>query len=444
MPSPLSSALANLDNSLRSIQSQLTYLGAALEVDDAKINRSLRDGRQHAAMLRNLVRAERPAANWSDRGSLERLILDLEAAAEAARNRERRTRLVDLASQLEAGKIKHRFDSRATVLDAMRLDAMRELLDCAQSTPVNELAGPTAAEWLHWACGLRETSDTPVLAQLRRDFPALERFASQMEETYWIPAQVAKSSLGAEPLAAPANAKRCDRCHCTFPLDFKVCPFDNSALRAISQAVPATLDAQTRASGANVSAGSGEQADVDSGTVAGPEYQPDRFGTMRPPNDDPANWELAKLQAIIAERKSGFSLEKLLAHKNLLAACGAVAAIILVAAFFYVQGVTPKQWGASVIASGAKAAGFAEDPVPDAEIQRYLNEKLPSIEDSAIQATVKDGVVTLVGHTLTKWDLLHAESVASHADGVKLVNNQLEVVAGNLNAAKGARRTRQN
>jgi hypothetical protein len=192
VPSPFSAALAKLDGSLQTVHSQLDCLEAGLDVNDDRLIRSLIDARQSAARLRDLVRTQRPNAKWSDREALRQLVheIELEIAAKARRNQQRRDKLMEVAGELEAGTVKHRFANRGTALNDLRLEAIAELkAEAGQSEEVKELPGPPAVDWLHWAVGLQESNDADLLACLRRDFPKLERFAGEMEESYWVPAQ---------------------------------------------------------------------------------------------------------------------------------------------------------------------------------------------------------------------------------------------------------------
>jgi hypothetical protein len=74
MSSEFSCALAKLDESLRIVRSQLERMRAALEVNEDQFHRSLADAAQQAAILRSLIRVERPDANWMDREALDQLI----------------------------------------------------------------------------------------------------------------------------------------------------------------------------------------------------------------------------------------------------------------------------------------------------------------------------------------------------------------------------------
>ena len=118
------------------------------------------------------------------------LIHDLEIAAQERKNQQRRGKLMDLANELDAGRVKHRFEARSASLNALRLEAVKELRkDAAATQQEKELPGPDSGAWVHWACNLQEGKDSLVLATLHRDFGALERFIGEMEESYWMPGE---------------------------------------------------------------------------------------------------------------------------------------------------------------------------------------------------------------------------------------------------------------
>jgi hypothetical protein len=195
MSSPLFSALEKLDDSLQNVQTQVEWLRAGLEVSDDQLLGSLSDAHQNALMVRDLVHAERPTANWNDRSALEQLMHDLEKEAQIKLDEQRRSKLLELADELDAGSVKHRFEARAASLNNLRMDAVRELrLAAARPEQEKEIPGPEAGQWLHWACNLLEENDATVFTELRTDFPALEEFAVEMEESYWVPGEGGRPS----------------------------------------------------------------------------------------------------------------------------------------------------------------------------------------------------------------------------------------------------------
>ncbi len=115
---------------------------------------------------------------------------ELETEAKARRNQERRTKLLELANELDAGTVKHRVNRRTTALNTLRLEAVQELRsEAALSEQLKDLPGPDASEWLSWACRLQDAKDERDLVNLRRDFAALDRFVGQMDERYWMSGQ---------------------------------------------------------------------------------------------------------------------------------------------------------------------------------------------------------------------------------------------------------------
>ena len=207
MSSPISSALAKLDDCLEAVQMQVEYLRSGLEVDDAQLTTALEDACQNAAEVRELIRAERSDANWNNREALDGLILDLEIAAHERRNQELRTKLLELADELEAGTVKHRSEARTAALNSLRQEAIQELrAEAAIPEQTKDLPGPEAGEWLHWACNLEEGKDADALQYLRTDFGALDQFAGEMEENYWNPGNRVQRSAPQIPATAPRRA----------------------------------------------------------------------------------------------------------------------------------------------------------------------------------------------------------------------------------------------
>jgi TonB family protein len=212
MSSPISSALAKLDGSLQAVQSQIESLRAGLEVNDSQLSYGLADARQNAVIVRDLIRAERSDASWNDRGTLEHLIHELEIAAYERFNEQRRMKLLQLGDEFDAGAVRHRSEARTAALNNLRQEAIHELrAQAAIPEQEKELPGPDASQWLHWACNLQEEKDADALASLRTDFPALDHFAGEMEESYWmagerirrIPAQPSASRSVANPRRPP-------------------------------------------------------------------------------------------------------------------------------------------------------------------------------------------------------------------------------------------------
>ena len=200
MASTFSLLLAKLDASVQTFQAQLEGLRAGLEVNEGQVRQALKEANSHAMALRDLLRAELPDAQWKDRQDLDRLIHELEVAAKARLNQQRRTRLLELANELDAGRARHRFESRAAALNELRLEAVNELrTEAALPEQTKELPGPSVDQWLSWAYNLDDKKDAMALEGLRRDFSALERFTCEMEESHWVPGQRKQENPSSPP-----------------------------------------------------------------------------------------------------------------------------------------------------------------------------------------------------------------------------------------------------
>lgn len=206
MSSPLITILANLDLSIQGVEIHLDRLNAAQLLDEAQITQDLSHVCHHSDLLRELIQAERPGAQWADRPGLEKLLEDLERAARERLYEQRRQRLLELANELYSGTIRHRFAARTAALDALRQDALRELQsEAAYPEQTKELPGPEAREWLVWAFNLQDEADAEILGGLRKDFPDLERFTGEMEDDYWVPGSASRESAPPSPPSPPAT-----------------------------------------------------------------------------------------------------------------------------------------------------------------------------------------------------------------------------------------------
>lgn len=543
MSSPLSSTLEKLDGSLHTIYSEIDCLGASLEANDDRLIRSLADARQHAAALRDLVRVERPDARWTNRKALDELIheLEVEIAAKAKRNQQRRDKLLALANELDAGKVRHRVETRAAALNALRRKAVGELR--AEASPSEKdakaLPGPSASDWLLWACNLQEAKDSAILEELHRNFLAVEAFVGQMEESYWIPspskqkssaanpqlsvrpaeesaAQLAQFSLpgdseerddqppenvgtefyttthtanyvyslalrnrrpksgnlsNAQPvsnaqgpthgqstavvtqsllegIAAAPHVKLCQNCGATFPHEFELCPFDGSALHPLAVATPppsntSTVPQKSEVHANGPAAGQAPIRSSQSGTI-GPDSA---NATQRQPGSarkESADAELERLKAILVEHKSAGEfrlLDNAVAPKKLVlgfASAGAVVLALLLVVVYFSSGASVSKVKSAVVAARAQMTARRE-PVKDSDILAEVERRLTTLTGSSIQATVEDGVVTLVGRTPSQWDALHAESMVAQTNGVKVVRNQVQIAGADPPNAKRSR-----
>ena len=513
--SSLTSALSDLDHSLQSLESQLNSLRAAQAVDDTQLSRSLMDICQQAARLRILIRARSATASWNDRESLCRLIEELENGSQPY---ERRRKVQKLADELNAGQVKHRQESRGAALERLRLTAVGELLAKAAATAeAVELPGPSAAQWLPWAWQLNEEGNAPILAALRRDFPSLAAFVSEMDEGDWAPApqpqheepvaqgghtvaplrltptlvpasgassnqrsqtwkarfdqaiqagnftaalslcsdgqtgdaevaeepaahadagvQSAPSATAAatEPVAVatepavaetPAEPQRkfCDQCQCSYPADFDACPIDGSALRVPSQLIPGMpLEESYRLLDQMVKYPRGTFS-MNAGPVAagGPALRLDPAQTDAWSSDDARAESESR-----APRRRRVPIGVWITLVMLLG----LAAIAMGA---YLFAPVTRSKVTSVIPA-ADATVTRPVVIPDADIQKDVENRLSVLPGSRIRVSVSDGVVTLGGRTFAR-KREQAEKLAVQAAGVKSVQNGIQLVVFNPEA----------
>lgn len=194
MSSPIQLMLTDLDISLRALESQLDSLGAGVFIPEEKIIETFQAVCRDATTLRELIKVERPGAQWKDRAGLDRLVQELQAAADARRNQQRRDRLLALANELDAGRVKHRVEARTSTLNEWRSLAVDELrAQAALPEQTKELPGPDVRQWLLWAFDLEDDRDAEVLAYLRAEFPIVEHFTCEMDGSYWVPGQLQQS-----------------------------------------------------------------------------------------------------------------------------------------------------------------------------------------------------------------------------------------------------------
>lgn len=83
-------------------------------------------------------------------------------------------------------------------------------------------------------------------------------------------------------------------------------------------------------------------------------------------------------------------------------------------------------------AAAPKVITAAAEPVNDADqdLARRVMRAFDEAKLNGIEAVSADGVVTLWGTTVSHQDRLRAGDIAMRVDGVKAVDNRLEVVSG--------------
>ncbi len=112
---------------------------------------------------------------------------ELEALLKEETEKNLRSRLLALATELERGSIVHHRAFRVTQLNQLREEAINELRSQAEGTGAPQtLPGPEAAQWVGWACGLKEPEDAESLQTLRKGFAHLDDFVANLEPDMWI------------------------------------------------------------------------------------------------------------------------------------------------------------------------------------------------------------------------------------------------------------------
>ena len=181
MSSSWPSALASLNDALALPYESLRELEAVKPVDTAQVVQKLKVAAQAAQDLRASIASMLPDASWQTRDELDLLLVRIQKISEA------RSRLLDLATELERGSIVHRRALRVSQLSQLRARAIDELrLHAASKAEPPVLPGPEAAQWIEWACRLEEPGDAETLMALRNRFTSLDDFVADLESGMWI------------------------------------------------------------------------------------------------------------------------------------------------------------------------------------------------------------------------------------------------------------------
>ena len=211
MDPSLPSALSSLDDSLAQYCGSLGEISAAHPVDVAVVLGQLKAAAESAEALRSFIFSELPEASWENREQLHAVLEQIQKNIEIRRLEALRSRLLDLATELERGNIVHRRAARVSELNQLREQAIDELLAQAGADGAPQtLPGPEASQWVNWACELQEPDDTDSLKALRDGFARLDDFVTNLEPDMWVvdgvPASV-KAAMSADPAAKAEEAR---------------------------------------------------------------------------------------------------------------------------------------------------------------------------------------------------------------------------------------------
>ena len=207
MDPSLPSVISSLDDSLALFCGSLGEIQAAKSVDVALVIDQFKAAAESAEKLRTFILSEMPDASWESREQLDSVLDQIQKNLEARRLEALRSRLLDLAAELERGNIVHRRAARVTELNQLRAQAIDELLSQASADAApHDLPGPEAPEWIDWACELKEPEDTDSLRLLREGFARLDDFVANLEPEMWVIERVSTASRK-EREAAEQQAK---------------------------------------------------------------------------------------------------------------------------------------------------------------------------------------------------------------------------------------------
>lgn len=155
------------------------------EPEDSESLQTLRKG---FARLDDFVASLEPDM-WAVPDASTQAQRELEALLQEEAEKNLRSRLLALATELERGSIVHHRAFRVTQLNQLRDEAINELRSQAEGTGAPQpLPGPEADQWIAWACGLKEPEDAEALQTLREGFAQLDDFVANLEPDMWIAA----------------------------------------------------------------------------------------------------------------------------------------------------------------------------------------------------------------------------------------------------------------
>ena len=107
MDPSLPSALSSLDDSLAQYCGSLGEISAAHSVDVAVVLGQLKAAAESAEALRSFIFSELPEASWESRVQLNAVLEQIQKNIETRRLEALRSRLLDLATELERGSVVH-------------------------------------------------------------------------------------------------------------------------------------------------------------------------------------------------------------------------------------------------------------------------------------------------------------------------------------------------
>jgi len=199
--SVVAETLQSLTSQARLCRNTIDLLEAGQHVNRADATAALARLLDASQNLRDAILSEDSAADWSTSEELHALVNRLDDAAA------RRRRYLDLAEVLSAGTVSHRRERTRQERLAQRDAAVNELMEISALSSPPELPGPSAEEWLSWACGLEDGEDESELNRIKTNFPRLDDFVRQLEIEWWHDGEVPPSAPASKTAPASGNGK---------------------------------------------------------------------------------------------------------------------------------------------------------------------------------------------------------------------------------------------
>ncbi len=179
-------AVGSLDGCVAILGESLATLRAANYIEVPEVIETLKKAAESARVVRERIWAELPGASWQSREELNALHVEIQKILRTKQLDQLRARLTALAAELEQGTIVHRRTQRVSELNRLRDQAINELRSQGTLEVAPQiLPGPSADQWIYWACALKEPQDTESLRLLREGFPHLDEFIASLEASMW-------------------------------------------------------------------------------------------------------------------------------------------------------------------------------------------------------------------------------------------------------------------
>ena len=202
-PSVVAETLKSLAEQAKLCHEKIDQLEAAQSLNRGEVIAEVGKLLDLCQNLRDAILSEDNSASWKSKPELTTLVSRLDDVAA------KRRRYLELAQFLATGTISHRRERTRQERLTLRDAAVAELMEISERQTPPELPGPTAEDWLQWACNLEDETNDAELQQLKSGFPRLDDFVRQLEIDWWNngPSPALRSTAKAAPKSAPLAPK---------------------------------------------------------------------------------------------------------------------------------------------------------------------------------------------------------------------------------------------